>query len=390
MGRGATFLPVDKEPSASHPAPRRTGRRSSDLAAKVAASANTTEHVVRSFFSRPWKLSPELRQAIATAVAAHGYRPQTPSRQPLAWKVVGVEVPRSWSPYEDNIVFPAQLFALVAEVQRLGGQVTPFAVDPVLPGTSDVTGGSTAQQQESIEVGHQAWLSTYAQALAPEIYVRARRARRISGFVVFDPRRNDRRIATLIDNGIPFVVLGLPADPGGIIYVETDNDWGVRELIRQAQVAGCRTFAHFGFTDDGSTVPQNRRRSLVAELGSGVPRYTKDYEKSGDDAVIANLAAWLTRIRPDAVVCDSDDYAALIARAAPLAGRVVARRHVQEHDLVLTGNDDAPVRRAASIPWLSLRPPNGEMAQAAARSLGQLVSGEPTEPVLIRPIVVGA
>ncbi len=378
------------DPSTGQPAPRRRGRPSTtDRYRDIAQRAHRSEHSVRSFFSRPATLSAQARRDIAAAAAAVGWRPAQRGHGPLANAGVGYQIPRSWSG-ADNSIFSAILIACLVELERAGGWLAPFMVDPEVLG---YVHGQVLGPDPGIP--HQDCLSDYALNLAPEVYRRVFRTRHLKAFIVNDPRTADARLKALDEDRVPYVVLGSPEHPQTRFSVDIDHVQGFEAMTAHLLAAGCRRseLAHYGFTDDGTLVPPRRRAAVARALGvreEAVPRLQRHYEATNDEHEIARLTRWLADQEPQAVVCDSDSMAALVARAAAGCGRRVRSRLGEPGALLLAGCDDAPIRQAQASTdrWMTLRQPAPLWARSTVQLLAEASSGVQPRHILVPPTVV--
>jgi DNA-binding LacI/PurR family transcriptional regulator len=352
----------------------------------IARAACTTPVVVRNFFSRPGKLGADTRRRVATAVAEYGWRPATRRRGPLSGATIGYEVPRSWT--APNPIFAATFYACTLSVQRADGRVAPFVVDPQI---RDYV--HTAESSADQGGAHEDWLFRYGRRLAPRAYDEAFRHQQLRGFLVDDPRGDDVRLSWLDQHHVPYVVLGTPDRPGGRFYADIDDAKGFETMVQRLLDAGCSAhrIGHYGFADDSTLVPARRRKAVARALGAernrGLRR-ERPYQAADDSDEVKALVVWLKQHRPDAVVCDSDAMAALVAAAAPAAGRRVNTALEQPADILLAGCDDTLIRRNAGTPWMSLRQPASQWASAATDLLADAIRGRPPRAMLIEPEVV--
>lgn len=319
--------------------------------AEVARLADTSTESVRAFFFRPGRLSVGLRQRIADAVAATGYRPGTSTKRLLDGVRVGFQLPRMAPGSTVSPVMSELLQRLVVAVQRAGGLLVPFVVDPPVPPDLDVRGG-TAVERESPHLGEGGWVRTYEQSLAPEAYRDVLRKHGVSAFVLGDQRVDDARIAAMAEDGVPIVGLGevftrrssgeaqLDADAS---FVASDYRAGVAALVQSLTDAGCSRLAHVRFADDGSGVPVSRRAAVLAAMGDQ-PDLAIHYEDSWTGRPAGALDRFLAEHRPEGVVCDSDELANLVWLAAERVG-LQPGRQAGAGRIIVTGVDDAPVRR---------------------------------------------
>lgn len=378
------------------------------------AGPGVTAASIRSFFSRPERLSADLRQRIATAVAEVGYRPRHPTRGGLDSVRIGIEIPRAYTPTGPSPIMSSQLVELILAAQRRGATLVPFVVDPVVPGVDDVAGGTEAERRVP-QLGLYAWQRTYAKTLAPREYAAVMRRSRVRAFIVNDLIVDDARLQTLNDNGVAYVALGAPMRtlPDGSVgadtrhsYVEDDVDAGIAAMVHALRDAGAMRFAHLGFAPDDSVVPHARVSAVTAVVGS-VPHHEVHYELIQQDhsRSVATVRDWLRAEElgsVDALICDSDSLADLVRTAAPQAGRHVVRdpreRAADRPDLTplaVCGNDAAQVRttgdRDERTWWMTMHADGDAVADAAMDVLAARIdAGDgPAIAQLVPPIMIG-
>jgi DNA-binding LacI/PurR family transcriptional regulator len=365
---------------------------------RTAVRAGTSEESVRAFFFRPGKLSRQLRQAIAEAVAETGYRPGTSTRSQLRGVRVGYEIPRLLPGSTAGPVMARQLQLLVLVLERVGGTLLPFVVDPPAAAQAQRVFAGTSAERDDPALAQAAWLRDYQAALAPERYREQLRRHQVSAFIVNDPRVDDRRLAALADEGITAVALA-PArrssPPGSedrrVSWVANDYVVGFRALIDDLRAANRTRVAHLGFAPDRSVVPEVRRDAFVQVAGER-PRLELHYERSLDNSGVPAVQRFLREHKIDALVCDSDDLANVAFSAAQLLGRDCARSASGPRALAITGIDDAPVRRHVppECQWPTLALDEHAYYDAVIEVLTRRHKGE-AEPIQITvaPVVVG-
>ena len=353
---------------------------------------------MRAFFFRPGKLSRQLRQAIAEAVAETGYRPGTSTRSQLRGVRVGYEIPRLLPGSTASPVMARQLQLLVLALDRVGGTLLPFVVDPPAAVQAQPVFAGTSAEREDPALGQLAWLRSYQAALAPERYREHLRRHQVGAFIVNDPRVDDRRLAALADEGIVAVALA-PArrssPPGSedrrISWVANDYVVGFRAIIDDLRAANRTRVAHLGFAPDGSVIPEVRREAFVQVAGER-PRLELHYERSLDSSGVPAVERFLREHEIDALVCDSDDLANVAFGAAERLGRDCARSASGSRALAITGIDDAPVRRhvppECQWPTLALDEPAYYDAVIEILSRGYKGDAEPIQ-ITVAPVVVG-
>lgn len=380
--------------------PRPSTREEVELVCQI---AGVKKDSVKNFFSRPGRLSPEMRQRIADAVAEVGYRPARLHRGTLAGLKIGYQLPRTWE--NPSEVMYRQLGEIATVTQSWGAQLSTFVVDPTVDGVAEVVGG-TPDERSDAALGIQGWYRSYSQSLAPAIYRQLLTTQGIQAFLVNDLLVDDRRLDMLRQERTPYVALGKPHETNPDSdrphpYVETDNYRGIKAMIELLRTAGARDFGHVGFADDDSTVPAQRRTSVTSAVGHNVPHTVVPYANSrdGSGGYVQSLTKWLfMHDHLDAVICDSDDIAHLVHQAARSAGRSVEqntdrlREDAPDRPLLITGNDDSAIRRFVkpSERWMTMVGDSRSRFVATMEQLQRVWNGNfSPDPVLVAPNIIG-
>lgn len=168
----------------------------------------------------------------------------------------------------------------------------------------------------------------------------------------------------LTEGDVPAVLIGRPAEPVPINYVDLANDTGAALAAERLLARGCQ---RIGMISGPADVPASSdriagfRRSLARHGHGWVPTETGNFTRdSGETAMRALLAA-----TPDLDgVFVANDLMALGA----LAALRKASRRVPDH-VAVVGFDDSSAAVAASPALTTIRHPLEDMAAEAARLL---------------------
>lgn len=373
------------------------GRPREDRVVEIAKHVHVTPATVRSFFSRPETVAAPTRRAIALAVAAYGYRPR-PKGRPLARRSFGFELVRPWSGVDVNSVFARMVPALALELEVRGAALSPFVVNPVVPGYTH-----TAVQEPAPPIDerlheeadgdptalHQGWLREYGRRLAPHVYEQIQTERKLDGFFIMDPEEADPRVAALTSRGTPCVVVGSAEKLAeGHVFVDVDDASAFKRMTEGLLRQGCTRLLHYGYTSDRSGPPARRHMAVEQALGSRglLGDLHLPYEAEGS---AGRLEEWLATYEPDGVICDSDFLAAQVSAAALRIGRNISTEW-DEHSLVLAGSDKSEARDAAPVRWMTMEIPFREWARQAVDMMSLLLSGQAPASRMIQPDVLPA
>ena len=196
----------------------------------------------------------------------------------------------------------------------------------------------------------------------------------VDGVLLASLHGDDPLPAILERAGVPAVLVGRPAGPIPVSYVDADNRGGARMAVGHLATRGCRRIATItGPLDMGVGIDRldgYRDGLAAAGLGGGGELVENgDFTEEGGAAAMTRLLA-----RPgrpvDAVFAASDLMAAGALRALRAAGRRVP------DDVAVVGFEDSAVARYAQPPLTTVRQPIEEMGRQATRLLLAKVAGQ--------------
>ncbi|UQU66966.1 LacI family transcriptional regulator [Couchioplanes caeruleus] len=206
------------------------------------------------------------------------------------------------------------------------------------------------------------------------------------GVVVLSLPGHDPLPRMLTDAGVPAVMIGRPAEPVPINYVDLANDTGASLAADHLVGRGCQLV---GMISGPADVPASSdriagfRRSMARHGHAWVPQVTGNFtQESGERAMHELLAAHPAL---DGVFVAND----LMALGALLALRAAGRD--VPGDVAVVGFDDSSAAVAANPALTTIRHPLEDMAAEAARLLmtriddaAMRVSSVIYEPTLVR------
>ncbi|AGL19778.1 LacI family DNA-binding transcriptional regulator [Actinoplanes sp. N902-109] len=206
------------------------------------------------------------------------------------------------------------------------------------------------------------------------------------GAVVLSLPGHDPLPGMLTEVGVPAVMIGRPADPVPINYVDLANDSGAAMAADHLVSIGCRVV---GMISGPPGVPAsndrvNGFRSAMARHGHAwVPVVAGNFTQDSGEAAVRTLIAQNPGL--DGLFVAND----LMALGALMALREAARD--VPGDVAVVGFDDSSAATSASPPLTTIRHPLEDMAAEAARLLlariedpEMRVSSVIYEPALIR------
>ncbi|MCR2051500.1 LacI family transcriptional regulator [Actinomyces bowdenii] len=197
---------------------------------------------------------------------------------------------------------------------------------------------------------------------------------RVDGVVVVDPRREDPRLASLAELGLPYVLVG-ERDEAGMPSVIGDEEGMIEIVITHLLEQGRRRIAYM--SGMSTLLHTERRSAAMASLGrsrgveivvSTAPDYT---ERSGAQATTELIAGPRS---PDAIVYDNEVLA---------VGGLTALRQEGRHpgaDIALVSLEDSPLCRALSPSLTSVHREPAIMGDTATRLLLEHLSQEGSRP----------
>ncbi len=186
---------------------------------------------------------------------------------------------------------------------------------------------------------------------------------RVDGVVVVDPRREDPRLASLAELGLPYVLVG-ERDKAGMPSVIGDEEGMIEIVITHLLEQGRRRIAYM--SGMSTLLHTERRSAAMASLGrsrgveimvSTAPDYT---ERSGAQATTELIAGPRS---PDAIVYDNEVLA---------VGGLTALRQEGRHpgaDIALVSLEDSPLCRALNPSLTSVHREPAIMGDTATRLL---------------------
>ncbi len=208
-----------------------------------------------------------------------------------------------------------------------------------------------------------------------KLYPRVMRARLLDGAIVAASEIGDPLVRHLIENRLPFVLVGRPDDPTGISFVQPDNVIGAYTAVSHLLRLGYRRIG----TITGplnTTVGLDRRQGYLDALRERHGVIDENLIVEGDFTEAGGHAAMLRLLphRPEAVFAASDIMAFGALRALREAGLSVP------DDVAVVGFDDLPAAASCDPPLTTVRQPIRRTGTQAAEVLIDILNNGPTPP----------
>ena len=205
------------------------------------------------------------------------------------------------------------------------------------------------------------------QKLSPRIL----RHQLIDGVILSALPQADSLVAQLLQNDVPFVMIGRPDDPDRISFVDVDNVAGAYGAVRHLIQLGRKRIG----TITGplnTTVGLDRRQGYLNALNDRGIALEEQLIVTGDFTEVSGFMGMqrLLRQKPDAVFVASDTMALGALRALRQAGIAVP------DDVAVVGYDDLPLSATVEPPLTTVRQPIRRLgAQAVEHLIDILNSG---------------
>ncbi len=326
----------------------------------VAELAGVHPSTVSRVFSGKAKISDSTRQRVADAAAQLNFHPNAIARSLTTRRAqtLGMVIPYTQEEFFVDPFFPQVLRGLSDVACRQGFRLMLAGVDEP--------------------------------ANEPQGALGLIRSHQVDGMIVQATRVGVDTTDVLLEEHLPFVLLGRPVeDTPGISWVEVDARQATLEAIQHLVRLGHRRIAFIG-GHPNMVVTLDRLQGYhqaLDEAGLVYDEHLVAYggfsQPGGGEAVRRFLK--LKDERPTGIFCGNDLMAVGAIQALQEAGLQVPR------DCSVVGSNDSPIAALASPRLTSSRAPYYELAREAARALiGQLgeAAAEPVKKLLPCELIV--
>jgi DNA-binding LacI/PurR family transcriptional regulator len=215
-------------------------------------------------------------------------------------------------------------------------------------------------------------------------------AGRVDGFILSRLNYDDPCVNCLIENNVPFMAFGRPADSSFFPYIDVDGALGIKMVTEHLISMGHKKIGTLAWPED-SRVGNNRMEGYFSAMKEAGIEIESDWIRRGEGDYdnghrmtydLLELPNWK---QPTAVIAMND----LMAIGAMAAIR--SKGLTPGGDVAVTGFDDTPTARFLNPPLTTLRQPVTEIGRnLMVRFIRYLETGRYTEPVceLIAPELI--
>lgn len=290
-------------------------------------------------------VKPEVRQRVMEVITETGYHPN-PAARSLASRrsgIIGLVIPRAVQSLFTDPYYP-RLMQGIAQACN----ANDYTLSLFLFHTED-------EEQK--------------------LYPRVLTTRLIDGVIVSASQIGDPLIPELINNQVPFVMVGRPNDLPDVSFVDADNAIGAYTATSHLIRLGYKRIA--AITGPlNTTVGLDRRQGYVDALNDRSHSTDEALVVEGDFTELGGYAAMRRLIphRPGAVFVASDTMAFGALRALRDAGLSVP------DDVAVVGFDDLPTSALSDPPLTTIRQPIRRVGAQAVETLVDILTNGPEPP----------
>lgn len=300
-------------------------------------SRSTVSRVVNDHIN----VKPQVRQRVLAVIAETGYRPD-PAARSLAGRrsgIIGLVIPRAV-----QFLFTDPYYPRLVQGIAQACNTHDYILSLFLFHTED------EEQKLSARVMHN---------------------RLVDGIIVSASPINDPLIQQLMENELPFVMIGRPGSPAPISFVDVDNIAGAYSAVSHLIRLGYQRIATITGPIN-TAVGLDRQQGYLNALNERGQSIDKSLIVEGDFTEMSGYVAMqrLLLCKPDAVFVASDTMALGALRALRNAGIVVP------DEMAVIGFDDLPSAAISDPPLTTIRQPIRRIgAQAVVTLIDVLKNG---------------
>lgn len=304
-----------------------------EIAKLAGVSRSTVSRVVN---NHP-RVSAEVRQRVKKIIAETGYQPDPAARSLVMRRsgIIGLVIPRAVQSLFPDPYYPQLIQGIARTCNANDYTLSLFLFH-------------TADEER-------------------RLYPRVLRNQLVDGVIVTGLRIDGPLLPQLIENQIPFVMVGRPAGKPEVSFVDVDNVVGAYSAVSHLVRLGYERIA----TITGplnTTVGLDRRQGYLEALNDRSPLMAEgDFTEEGGYYAMRRLLPH----KPDAVFAASDTMAFGALRALRGEGLAVP------NDVALVGFDDLPTAAFSDPPLTTIRQPILRTGAEAVEILVDILTNGP-------------
>ncbi|WP_225753084.1 LacI family DNA-binding transcriptional regulator [Actinotalea sp. Marseille-Q4924] len=192
------------------------------------------------------------------------------------------------------------------------------------------------------------------------------RSRQVDGLLVASARRDDAAVRSLVEGGVPTVLLNRRTDRTALPCVMGDDTSGMEQAVRHLRALGHERIGYLSGPTALSTGLERARafRQLMLELGGDLdPSLTEECMTYSVEEGTRTGRLLLDRARPTAIIAGNDQI------AVGLLGVLEERRLRCPEDVSVVGYNDMPFVDKLSPPLTTVHVPHSAIGAEASRIL---------------------
>jgi LacI family transcriptional regulator len=315
-------------------------------------SRSTVSRVINNHVS----VRPEVRRRVLGVIEETGYHPDPAARSLASQRsgIIGLLIPRAVQILFTDLYYPRLMQGIAQACNTHNLILSLFLFH-------------TADEE---------------QKLTPRIV----RRQLLDGVIVSALPVDDPLVSQLLENNVPFVMIGRPNDPTKTSFVDVDNIEGAHTAVSYLLRLGYQRIA----TITGplnTTVGLDRRQGYLNALNERRQPLDPALIVEGDFTEAGGYLAMrrLLPHRPEAIFVASDTMALGALRALRNAGLAVPR------DVALIGFDDLPSSAISDPPLTTIRQPIRRLGAQAVESLIDILargSQPPRQIIMTTQLVI--
>ena len=315
---------------------------------KIAELSGVSRSTVSRVVNNQANVKPEVRQRVLEVIEATGYRPD-PAARSLAGRrsgIIGLVIPRTVQFLFTDPYYPRLMQGITQACNNFDYTLSLFLFH-------------THDEEQKL----------LSRILNNQL---------VDGVIISASPVDDPLIPQLIDNDVPFVMIGRPTDASRVSFVDVDNVGGAYSAVSYMIRRGRQRIATI-MGPQNTAVGLGRRQGYLNALNDRGLAVVEKLMVEGDFTEAGGYMAMqrLLPYRPDAVFVASDTMAMGALRALRGAGLAVPG------DVAVVGFDDLPSSAVSDPPLTTVRQPIRRLGAQAVDTLIDILNNgsEPPQQV---------